>query len=78
MALLSEKEVTVKQVTELLGFMPWGLGLLHIHINSSIVDTCQRNNTTLLAWTVNTKEDFERLRKLGVLHIITDFPDLSF
>lgn len=38
---------------------------------------CKKYNLPLHVWTVNTKEHMEKLMKLGVDAIITDFPDIA-
>lgn len=38
---------------------------------------CKKYNLPLHVWTVNTKEHMEKLIKLGVDAIITDFPDIA-
>lgn len=38
---------------------------------------CKKYNLSLHVWTVNTKEHMEKLIKLGVDAIITDFPDIA-
>lgn len=44
-------------------------------VNQTIVDEAHSNGLAVLVYTVNEKADIERMRKLGVDGIFTNFPD---
>jgi glycerophosphoryl diester phosphodiesterase len=58
-----------------LSFKPYGYSPNHTLINESTVSYCKTQSIELIAWTVNDQKDFERMQRLGVKHIITDYPD---
>jgi glycerophosphoryl diester phosphodiesterase len=45
------------------------------YINSQFVEYAHSQNLKVLVWTVNTKEEMQRLHDLGVDGIISDYPD---
>jgi len=45
-------------------------------INEALLNYCHERKIKVIPWTVNKKEDIERLKKMGVNGIITDYPDL--
>lgn len=58
-----------------LGFVP------HIYspnlklVTPELVQKCKSGKTKLVVWTVNTKEDMQRIKDMGVDGIITDYPN---
>lgn len=44
-------------------------------VNRTIVEKLHENNKKVHVWTVNNINDYEKLIKMGVDHIITDYPD---
>jgi glycerophosphoryl diester phosphodiesterase len=51
------------------------LSVHHIYITAEIMDLSRTYDKEIHAWTVNEKADMERLARLGVHNIITNFPD---
>ncbi len=45
-------------------------------VNEALVTYCRSKKIKLIPWTVNTKEDINRLKNMGVDGIITDYPNL--
>ena len=45
------------------------------YVNSDFVEYAHSQNLKVLVWTVNTKEEMQRLHDLGVDGIISDYPD---
>jgi len=52
------------------------VGLHYTLITNKIVKELHKNSIQVGAWTVNTKEEFNRLENLGVDAIISDYPDI--
>lgn len=53
----------------------WSLNLEKSCINKRLIDTARRNKRRVLVFTVNNVTELERLRKLGVDGIFTDYPE---
>jgi glycerophosphoryl diester phosphodiesterase len=51
------------------------LCLRHEFIDEALVKDCHKNDIKINAWTVNEPEDIERMIKLGVDIISSDYPD---
>jgi glycerophosphoryl diester phosphodiesterase len=45
-------------------------------VTRSMVKQCQKMGIRVIPWTVNSKEDIDKLLRMGVNGIITDYPDL--
>lgn len=75
-ALNEKNDVLIDDICEKLEFIPDGYGAFYEIINGELVEDCITLGVELSAWTVNTKEDIEKLFKLGVRNFISDFPDL--
>lgn len=58
-----------------LGFTPSIYSPYHILLNNEMVELCHENKMKVIPWTVNERSAMERLVKMGVDGIITDFPD---
>lgn len=58
-----------------LGFTPAVYSPYHILLNKEMVDFCHAKKMKVVPWTVNERSAMERLVKMGVDGIITDFPD---
>nr|WP_214446852.1 glycerophosphodiester phosphodiesterase family protein [Flavihumibacter rivuli] len=67
---------TLQQVIDELGFKPSIYSPNYILVNEALVSQCKSLGIKLIPWTVNDKSGIERLMKLGVDGIITDYPDL--
>lgn len=59
-----------------LGFTPFILSPAYKLVNADLVKKCHDAKVKVLPWTVNTKEEIEQLKALGVDGVITDYPDL--
>ena len=58
------------------------LGVYAIHpdyklVDKSLIKKCHENNILVNAYTVNEKEDIERLIEEGIDGIITDYPNIA-
>lgn len=58
-----------------LGFTPSIYSPYHILLNREMVELCHEKKMKVIPWTVNERSAMERLVKMGVDGIITDFPD---
>lgn len=58
-----------------LGFTPSIYSPYHILLNNEMVELCHKKKMKVIPWTVNERSAMERLVKMGVDGIITDFPD---
>jgi glycerophosphoryl diester phosphodiesterase len=61
---------------KLLGFTPTIYSPAYKSVTDSMINACHQQNMRIIPWTVNDKKEIERLRKMGVDGIITDFPNL--
>lgn len=59
-----------------LSFKPYAYSPYYKQVNKEMVDQCHRDKIKVVTWTVNTKEEIEELKALGVDGIITDYPNL--
>jgi glycerophosphoryl diester phosphodiesterase len=67
---------TLEEHLKALGFVPTIYSPAYSLVDSALVKTCHDKGIKVIPWTVNTKEEIERLRSLGVDGIITDYPNL--
>ena len=58
------------------GFTPTIYSPAYQLVNEKLVKKCHRKNMKIIPWTVNDKETIEKLEKMGVDGIISDFPNL--
>ena len=70
-----DKRKLDEQVTTL-GFTPSIYSPAYQLVTDKLVQQCHRQNMKIIPWTVNTKEEIEKLKTMGVDGIITDYPDL--
>lgn len=59
-----------------LGFNPAIYSPAYKLVTRQLVATCRAKNIKLIPWTINTREEIEKYRQMGVDGIITDYPDL--
>lgn len=59
-----------------IGFVPTIYSPHYSHVNPELIKKCHDKKMKLIPWTVNDKAEIERLKKMGVDGIITDYPDL--
>jgi glycerophosphoryl diester phosphodiesterase len=70
-----DKRGIEKQI-EVLGFQPTIYSPYYSLVNEQLLSFCRQRQIKVIPWTVNKKEEIERLKKMGVDGIITDYPDL--
>ncbi len=77
-ALLIEEteKTTIAEQLKKLGFTPTIYSPAFSLVNENLISYCHQQNIKIIPWTINTKEEIERLKKLGVDGIITDYPNL--
>lgn len=73
--LTDDKSISLEEQLNLLGFEPYGLSPHFEMITEQVVELCRQRKIELITWTVNEKEDIARIIRMGVKHIITDYPD---
>lgn len=66
----------IEKQMEALGFVPTIYSPHYSLVNKELIDYCHQRKIKVIPWTVNTKEEIEQLKKLGVDGIISDYPDL--
>ena len=59
-----------------LGFQPSIYSPHYRLVTENLLKFCHSRNIKVIPWTVNNKAEIQRLRKMGVDGIITDYPDL--
>ena len=70
-----DKRSIEKQITAL-GFEPTIYSPHFSLVTEQLLAYCHQRNIKVIPWTVNKKEDIERLKKMGVDGIISDYPNL--
>jgi glycerophosphoryl diester phosphodiesterase len=70
-----DKRGIEKQITDL-EFVPTVYSPHYSLVNDELLKYCHLKNIKVIPWTVNTKEEIEQLKKMGVDGIITDYPNL--
>lgn len=75
---LNDKEITVNECFSNLGFTPDAFGPNFELLNRQSVEYCKNLGVKVIPWTVNKKEDIQRIVDLEVDGIISDYPDLVF
>lgn len=66
----------IEKQMEALGFVPTIYSPHYSLVNEALIQYCHERHIKVIPWTVNTKEEIEHLRKMGVDGIISDYPDL--
>ncbi|MGB8194186.1 MAG: glycerophosphodiester phosphodiesterase [Chitinophagaceae bacterium] len=67
---------TLDQQLKALGFTPTIYSPEYSLVNSTLIESCHKQNIKVIPWTVNDKPTIDRLKSLGVDGIISDYPDL--
>lgn len=67
---------SIEQTTTALGFNPFIISPYYKMVTADFIKQCHKAGIKVIPWTVNTKEDIERLQKLKVDGIISDYPNL--
>ena len=55
------------------------ISTIHVEVvilNKKVISSAHKKGIRVIPWTVNTKEEIDQLKKMGVDGIITDYPDL--
>ena len=66
---------SVKNSLKDLDFKPYAMGMFHPTIGKKDIEFAHNNNIKVFAWTVNKTEEAEKLKKLSIDGLITDYPD---
>ncbi|UKJ08464.1 glycerophosphodiester phosphodiesterase family protein [Solitalea lacus] len=74
-ALLVENELGLEANLAVLGFVPAIYSPDFELLNEELVNSVHEKNMSLIPWTINKNADMERIAKMGVDGIITDYPD---
>ena len=67
---------TLEEQVKVLGFVPTIYSPAYQLVNEQLLKKCHAQNMKVIPWTINTKEEIEKYRKMGVDGIITDYPNL--
>ena len=70
-----DKQSLQKQL-KALGFTPTIYSPEYSLVNEPLIKACHDLDIKVIPWTVNSKEEIQRLKSLGVDGIISDFPNL--
>ena len=73
----SHEEMNMEEYLEHLGFIPAIYSPYYKLVDQSMVETAHSKGMQVIPWTINTLEEMESLKALGVDGIITDYPDLG-
>lgn len=71
----TDKRTLEDQLKEL-GYVPTVYSPHYSLVTAQLIKTCHEKGMKIIPWTINTKEEIERIKSLGVDGIITDYPDL--
>ena len=77
LALLVEDFTNYQKNIHDLGFTPYIYSPNQEIVNAELVSYCRAQKMKLVVWTVNEKEQMDKLVHLGVDGIITDYPDVA-
>lgn len=75
LSFLVDNDKTAAENIKELGFMPPIYGPYFQQIDAAMMTYANENNLKIIPWTVNEKEDIQRLIKMGVAGLISDYPD---
>ena len=67
---------SLQEQLKALGFTPTIYSPEYSLVNESLIKACHNLDIKIIPWTVNSKEEIQRLKSLGVDGIISDFPNL--
>ena len=74
--LTGDAKHSVDENLQALGFKPDIYSPAYQLVKEETVEACKKHGMKLVPWTVNTAEEIEKLVKMGVNGIITDYPNL--
>jgi glycerophosphoryl diester phosphodiesterase len=72
---VDDKRSFEEQVKDL-GFTPSIYSPAYELVTEDLIKQCHKKKVRIVPWTVNTKEEIEQLKKIGVDGVISDYPDL--
>lgn len=75
LAYLIEEEKDYQANIEKLGFIPEIYSPAFKLVDEALVNYCNQQEMQLIPWTINEVADLERIMKLGVHGVISDYPD---
>ena len=67
---------TFEEHLKALGFKPTIYSPHYSLVTAELLKQCHQKNIRVVPWTVNSKNEIEQLKNLGVDGIITDYPNL--
>ncbi|OAQ39319.1 glycerophosphodiester phosphodiesterase [Pedobacter psychrophilus] len=73
--LISNKKTFEENIKEL-GYKPFIYNPEYHLVNKDLILKCHQQNIKIIPWTVNTLEEINLLKNLGVDGVITDYPNL--
>lgn len=76
MLIEEEDKRSLDEQIKALGFTPTIYSPAYQLVDKKLVNKCHQQNMKVIPWTVNTKEEIDKLKAMGVDGIISDYPDL--
>jgi glycerophosphoryl diester phosphodiesterase len=67
---------SLEEQLKALGFTPTIYSPEYSLVNDALIKACHHSGIKIIPWTVNTKEEMQELKSLGVDGIISDYPNL--
>lgn len=67
---------TIDEQVKALGFVPTIYSPAYQLVKEELIKKCHKQGMKIIPWTVNDKPEIDRLKKMGVDGIISDFPNL--
>lgn len=77
LSLLVSRGAALDELLQFLGFTPEILSPDYRLVDAPMVERATQDGMQVLPWTVNSRSEMLRLRKLGVAGLITDYPDVA-
>lgn len=77
LSLLTTDGLDLGMHVDMLGFVPDIYSPDYHFVDAAIIDEAHDRGMTVLPWTVNTLEEMQHLKSLGVDGVITDYPDVG-
>lgn len=75
LSFLDDNGRSVESLVKLLGFVPDIYSPNYRLVDKEMVNEYQKNNISLIPWTVNDNDAIKKMLRLGVAGIISDYPD---
>jgi len=67
---------SLQEQLKVLGFTPTIYSPEYSLVNDALIKACHDSGMKIIPWTVNAKEEMQKLKSLGVDGIISDYPNL--